>query len=569
MFLKRVVDTGRAKVSDYVSAPAAWPLLVLLATVPLWASEELQQNLQRIFGTQALASRSFGPTRWIGNGASFTTVEPSAADPNIGEIIEYDTASGKRSLLIGTVQLTPKEAAKALNVEDYWWDRDMHRLLIFTESRRYWRTNSRGDYWVLNRDSSELKKVGGRDAPASSLMYAKFSPDGTQVAFVRASNIYVEDLNSGAIHALTSDGSSLVNGATDWVYEEELNLRDGFRWSPDGLHIAYWQFDESGVEKFTLINDTDSLYPKLTTFPYPKSGTKKPAVRVGVIPTSGGSTQWIAIPGESRDNYLFRMDWIDGERLGIGQLNRRQNLATIYVSDIVGGSPKAVYKDEDQAWVDLPESEGTARPGESFLWIREHKAFLWLSEHDGWRRAWAVPFDGSNAPSAVTPAGVDVSQVAGTDPESRWLYYIASPDNATERYLYRSPIDHTGPAERLSPSDPGTHRYNLYPDCRWAIHSYSTFDNPPTLDLVRLPGQQSVRMLERNLTLRANASSLLDPPVEFLKVKVSDGALLDGWLLRPRNFDPAKKYPVIVYVYGEPAGVTVTNEWQRQSGLFH
>ena len=177
-----------------------------------------------------------------------------------------------------------------------------------------------------------------------------------------------------------------------------------------------------------------------------------------------------------------------------------------------------------------------------------------------------MPFDGSNAPSAVTPAGVDVSQVAGTDPESRWLYYIASPDNATERYLYRSPIDHTGPAERLSPSDPGTHRYNLYPDCRWAIHSYSTFDNPPTLDLVRLP---SVRMLERNLTLRANASSLLDPPVEFLKVKVSDGALLDGWLLRPRNFDPAKKYPVIVYVYGEPAGVTVTNEWQRQSGLFH
>jgi dipeptidyl-peptidase-4 len=548
-----------------------WPFLFLLTIQPLRASEELQQNLRRIFSSQELDGRSFGPARWIRNGASFTTVEPSPGDAKVKEIIEYETATGKRSPLIGMAQLTPKGATKPLDVEDYWWDRDMRRLLIFTESRKYWRTNSRGDYWVLNRDSGEWKKLGGPEAPASSLMYAKFSPDGTQAAYVRASNIYVEDLNTGAIRALTSDGSdNLVNGATDWVYEEELNLRDAFRWSPDGRNIAFWQFDESGVERFTLVNNTETLYPKLFIFPYPKAGTKNPAVRVGVIPASGGIPQWVQVPGDSRDNYLFRMDWIDGQRIGIGQLNRRQNRATIYVAGIGGsGSVKPVFKDEDEAWVDLPEADDAARPGESFHWIHERKAFLWLSERDGWRRAWAVPFDGSS-PSPVTPPGVDVIEIGATDPGSSWLYYIASPDNATERYLYRSPIDHTGPAERISPvSHPGTHSYQLSPDCRWAFHTYSAFDTPPAVDLVSVPAHQSVRVLEGNQTLRANVSSLLDPPVEFLKIKVSDGAVLDGWLLRPRNFDAAKKYPVIVHVYGEPFGVTVTNEWHSRMGLFH
>ena len=535
------------------------------------ASDELRQNLQRIFGSQALNGRSFGPARWIRGGASFTTVEPSSTDPKVREIIEYETGSGKRSPLVTAAQLTPKGGKTALNVEDYWWDRDMRRLLIFTESRKYWRTNSLGDYWVLNRDSGELKKLGGPEAPASSLMYATFSPDGTQVAYVRSANIYVEDLNTGAVRALTTDGSdTTINGAGDWVYEEELNLRQAFRWSPDGRQIAFWQFDESGVERFTIINNTESLYPKITTFPYPKAGTKNPAVRIGVVAAAGGNPKWIAVPGDARENYLFRMDWIDGRQIGIGQLNRRQNHATIYVADAENASAKPVFEDHDEAWVDLPESDGSARPGESFLWIKGRKAFLWMSERDGWRRAWSVPFDNAARPEPVTPGGMDVADVAGVDPESRWLYYYASPENATERYLYRSPLGAFAPAERLSPAaQAGTHRYDLSPDCRWAFHVYSTFDTPPVTDLVRVPEMQSRRTLERNDKLRANAASLLDPPVEFLKVKVSDGLTLDGWLLRPRDLDPTKKYPVLVYVYGEPFGVTVTNAWPGKAALFH
>jgi dipeptidyl-peptidase-4 len=535
------------------------------------ASDELKANLQRIFASDALTGRSFGPARWIRNGAAFTTVEPSAEDPKTREIIEYDTATGKRSALITAAQLTPKETKKPLKIEDYWWDRDMHRLLIFTESKKYWRTNSLGDYWVLTRESGELKKLGGPDAPASSLMYATFSPDGAQAAYVRAGNLYVEDVKTGAVRALTSDGSdNIINGASDWVYEEELNLRQGFRWSPDSRNIAFWQFNETGVERFTIINNTDSLYPKLTTFPYPKSGAKNPAVRIGVIAASGGTPQWITLPGDARENYIFRMDWIDDRRIGIGQLNRRQNRAIVYVASAENGSAKPVFEDEDEAWVDLPESAGAARPGESFLWVKDRKAFLWLSERDGWRRAWSAPFDNSIKPVPVTPPGMDVIHIFGVDRESRWLYYLASPENATERYLYRSPIEGSGPAERLTPaSRAGAHSYNLSPDCRWAFHNYSSFDTPPVTDLISLPDHRRQRVLESNDKLRANAASLLEPPAEFLKVKVSDDATLDGWLLRPRNFDPAKKYPVVVHVYGEPFGLTATNGWTGQSGLFH
>ena len=543
----------------------------LLGISAAHASDELHQNLQRIFGSEALNGSSFGPARWIRNGASFTTIEPSAEDPKARQIIEYETATGERSALITAVQLTPKGVEKALNVENYQWDREMRHVLIFTETRKYWRTNSLGDYWVLNRESGEIKKLGGPETPPSSMMYATFSPDGTQVAYVRAGNLYIEDLNTGAIRPLTTDGSeTLINGAGDWVYEEELNLRQAFRWAPDGRHVAFWQFDESGVDRFTMINNTDSLYPKLTSFPYPKAGTRNPAVRIGVLAVTGGSPKWVSLPGDARENYVFRMDWIDERHVGIGQVNRRQNHVTVYVADVENGSVKPVFEDQDEAWVDLPESAGAARPEESFVWIKGRKAFLWLSERDGWRRAWSVPFDNAVKAEPVTPGGMDVIGVAAVDEESRWLYYYASPENATERYLYRSPIGASGPTERLTPAgQAGTHHYDLSPDCRWAFHVYSAFDLPPVIDLVRVPDLRSQRVLESNEKLRANASSLLDPPVEFLKVKVSDGATLDGWLLRPRNFDPAKKYPVVVYVYGEPFGLTATNAWSGKRALFH
>ena len=196
---------------------------------------------------------------------------------------------------------------------------------MFTNTERVWRLNTRGDYWVLDIGSGALRKIGAA-APESSLMFAKFSPDATRVAYVRGNNIYVEQIEGGSVTALTKDGSeTTINGTSDWVNEEELGIRDGFRWSPDGTRIAYWQFDTTTVGIFSLINDTDALYPVVTRIPYPKAGTTNSAVRIGVVAASGGSTNWMATPGDPRNTYLARLEWVDAQTLGIQQLNRLQN----------------------------------------------------------------------------------------------------------------------------------------------------------------------------------------------------------------------------------------------------
>jgi dipeptidyl-peptidase-4 len=220
-------------------------------------SPTVQAGLRRLFASSDFASERFGPARWIEGGTAYTTVERTSGGP---EIVRYETASGARSVLVSAAQLRPPGRESALEVADYVWSPDARRLMVFTNTARVWRDHTRGDYWVLDRTSGALRQLAA-DAPPSTLMFAKFSPDGTRVAYVRQGDIYVEGLTDGTRVRLTSDGSGKrVNGTTDWVYEEEFGLRDAFRWSPDGTRIAYWQFDMTGVRDFLLINNTDSLY---------------------------------------------------------------------------------------------------------------------------------------------------------------------------------------------------------------------------------------------------------------------------------------------------------------------
>jgi dipeptidyl-peptidase-4 len=242
-------------------------LLALFLSVPAAAQvpDTVTAMLRRIFASGDFAPQRFGPARWIENGTAYTTVEKSADVEDAFDILRYETATGARSVYISARQMTPAGASAALDFDDYTWSADGNLLLLFTNTQRVWRQNTRGDYWVLNRKSGALKKLGGSNAPSSTLMYAKFSPTGDRVAYVRQGNVYAERLSDGTVTQLTSDADSLhVNGMTDWVYEEEFGLRDGFRWSPDGAKIAYWRFDMTGLGTYYLVNDTDSLYPKIT-----------------------------------------------------------------------------------------------------------------------------------------------------------------------------------------------------------------------------------------------------------------------------------------------------------------
>jgi len=537
--------------------------VILLAASPLVAQTldraGVDRQLGRIFQDGAYDVPAFGPARWMDDGAAYTTVE-SGGPAGGSDLVRYDAVTGARTVLVASARLVPEGRTAPLAIRDYAWSADGRRLLVFTNTERVWRQHTRGDYWVLDLASGRLRQLGSA-APARSLMFAKFSPDGTRAAYVRGNNLYVETIDSGAVTPLTTTGSeTTINGTSDWVYEEELGVRDGFRWSPDGQRLAYWQFDSTGVGIFSLINNTDTTYPVVTRIPYPKPGTANSAARIGVVSVEGGPTTWMQTPGDSRNDYLARLEWRDATTVAIQQLNRLQNQQDLLTADATTGAVTRVFRDRSETWLDVVD---TVR------WVDQGRRFLWTSERDGWRHLYLAARDGS-ATTTVTRFDADILQQLGTDATETWVYFTASPTDATASYLYRARLDGQGTPERLTPAvQPGTHTYRVAPGGRLAFHTWSRFDVPPVTDVVELPTHRVVRPLTDTTALRAAVAPLLTRPVEFFSVEIGGGVALDGWMLKPTTFDAAKRYPLLVYVYGEPASTTVNNRWSGANGLFH
>jgi dipeptidyl-peptidase-4 len=518
-------------------------------------------TLERIYGSREFAAERFGPARWMRDGESYTTVEPNADVQGGRDLVLYRAETGRREVLVSAAKLVPPGASAPLSIEDYAWSPDGKVLIVFTNSKRVWRQNTRGDFWTYDLASGKLRKLGPGFEP-STLMFAKLSPDGRLAAYVVKNNIYVEDLAGGAVRQLTFDGGEdVINGTSDWVNEEEFGIRDGFRWSPDSRSIAFWQFDTHGVPVFTMINNTDSLYPKTIAFKHPKAGQMNSAVRVGVVPVAGGNPVWMKAPGNPRDFYIPVLDWAgDSKEVIFQQLNRLQNTNNVTLGDAVTGDVRTIFVDKDEAWLD-------DMPG--FVWLAGGKGLFWLSERDGWRHAYYVSRDGKEV-RLMTPGDYDVMRVNGIDEKNGLLYVTASPEDATKRFEYRVRMDGQGKPERVGPPvQTGVHRYDISPSARWAFHTSSTLDTPPVTELVRLPRGEVVRTLAANTNLRAKVEALRRNRVEYTKLDIGNGIQVDSWRILPPGFDPSKKYPLLVYVYGEPAGQTVQDSWGGNGYLWH
>ena len=546
--------------------------IFLLLLVPAFAQDPSLLTVDSLF---TYRTRSLGPVQWQSDGSGYLALEASPAKKDFVDIVRYDVSTGTRTVKVSAEKLIPTGATDPLAVEEFTFTPDEQKLLIFTNSARVWRSNTRGDYWVLDLKANTLRKLGGADAKPSSLMFAKFSPDGQRVGYVRENNIYVENLADSKITKLTTDGSRyIVNGTFDWVYEEELFCRDGFRWSPDSKQIAYWQLNSEGVKEMLLINNTAGLYPVVTAFPYPKAGETNSAARAGVVGANGGPTRWIEIPGDPRNNYLPRMEWAaNSNELVIQQLNRRQDTNIVMLADARTGKSHPVLTEKDEAWVDIAwgdidwDKTGIARG--DVEWVDQGKRFLWASERDGWRHIYSVSHDGSDV-KLITPGNFDVISVERVDAQNGWIYFLASPENATQRYLYRVRIDGAGKEERLTPASvPGVHSYNISPRGEFAIHVYSSFDKVPVTEVVQLPQHTVARTMIDNKDVQDRLAKLKPTPAEFFKVDIGEGVQLDGWMMKPPDFDPQKRYPVLFYVYGEPWGQTVMDSWGGRNRMWH
>ena len=518
-------------------------------------------NVERIFHDKEFELNEPVPSKWLADGASYTTVEKSASTPGGSDIVRHASATGEQIILVDASRLVPDGAESPLEIKDYSWSDDGQFMLISTNTVKFRRHESLGDYWLLQLNDWTLRQVG-TDAEPSTLMYAKFSPDSKNIAYMFANNIYVESIDGKSIKAMTSDGNDLiVNGTGDWVNEEEFGLRDGFKWSPDSKRIGYWQFDTEGVGTFYMMKNTGDVYSQPIPLQYPKAGTTNSAVRVGVVEIESAQTTWIELDDDPRQNYVPQMSWADNsDQLVIQYVNRLQNRNRVILADASDGTIHDIFTDTDDAWLDV---------NEDLKWFDDGKYFTWLSERDGWRHLFAISRDGKDI-RLLTPGEFDIISIQHIDTDGGWVYYIASPEDNATRYLFRSPLLGKAKMERLTPAgDAGFNRYKISPNSKWAFHTFASFAVPPTIDLISLPGHAKQRNIVENEKVAALVEATPRGETEFFRIDVGDGVELDGWMMKPPNFDPQQQYPMLIYVYGEPWNQTVIKDWDTEGYLWH
>ena len=533
-----------------------------MLSAPAYVAEtESLLSIDRIFHDEEFEINKKVKSKWLQGGQIYTTVEASESVADGFDIVRHDPATGEQSILVAASTLVPEGAEKPLEIKGYSWSEDGRFVLISTNTVKFRRLESFGDYWLLDLTNSDLRQIG-TDAKPSSLMYAKFSPDSSNIAYMYLNNLYIESTDGKSKKQLTHDGSDLiVNGTGDWVNEEEFSLRDGFAWSPDSTRLCYWQFDTEGVGTFYMMKNTDAVYSTPIPLQYPKAGTTNSATRVGIVDIETAQTVWVKLEGDPRQNYIPEMEWADSsEQVIIQHVNRLQNKNSVYLANVDDGSVQHIFTDQDEAWID---------PNEDLKWLEGGKSFTWLSERDGWRHLYTVSRDGKTV-RLVTPGEFDILKVDHIDTDNGYVYYTASPDDSAARYLYRSPLLGEPQVERLTPpSESGFHIYDVAPNSRWAFHTFSTMNKPPIVDVVSLPDHSSQRVVVENNNVENLLQATPRGETEFFSIDIGDGVELDAWMMKPPDFDSSETYPLIIFVYGEPARQTVIQSWRTDRHLWH
>jgi len=499
------------------------------------------ERLRSIYEGNEFAARTFSAT-WLPDGSGYLMLE---RDPGTGQqvLVAIGVTDGKRTELVSSAQLLIPDGDTPLRIRSFKVSRDGNSILLEAAGQG---GGTGLHHWMLDRRSGGLVKVkAGSDN--------SISPDGQRILFTEKGNLNIYDLESEQTIALTRDAV------------DDILTYGSAVWSPDGNRVAFIQTDESRVRIRSSIGDGDPSYPDVIETRFARVGETIPALRVGVVDALGKEITWLSIPIPEEGYYLGQVDWAgNSDELLVEKHSRGRDRREFFIANVPEGKLTRIYEESDPQWV-IPSYDANT----GLEWIRNYSAFVVLTEREGWRQAYVCSRDGLKT-KKITPGAFDIIERVGVEEPGEWFYYCASPDNGTQKYLFRVRTDGGGKPERLTPMDqPGTHSYVISPDAKWAFHTYSSDAVPPVTELVKLPEHRVIRVLADNRELLEKVRQLKWQQKEFLKIDIGEGIVLDAWMIKPRDFDPARKYPVFVYVYGEPHGQTVIDSWGHAMADFH
>jgi len=528
-------------------------------------------TLEKLFASGEFFGDAFQGGRWATDGPVLRYVDTDRQS-GTSNLIEWNLQTDQRQTLLEGATLTKSDGYGPIAIEDYAYSTDGSKVLIYTDSERVWRLNTKGFYYVHDRASGDTAPISARQAGPQ--MFAKFDPAAEHVAFVRDRNLFVVELATGDELALTTTGApgTLINGTFDWVYEEEFGLRDGFRWSPDGDFIAYYQLDESRTRDYQM-TDYRTLYPETTQFRYPKAGETNSAIRVGVVDPKTGGTRFFDTgtwrEGGDDTEYIAGMGWTpllaDGTSdVWMLRLNRDQDHVDLLYADPETGDVRTILSESNDSYIEVENGFSDTETGTlTFLGDGEH--FAWRSSRDGFGHIYLYRNDGTFV-RQLTTGTWDVTEFHGIDEAEGQIYVTTTAESSMERHLYRIPLAGGTPAKLTR--QPGWHSVDLSRDFDYFIDNHSDVASPTATSLYRANGEL-VSVLVDNAALKARIASYELPTAEFMQVPAADGTPLDAYLVKPRAFDPNRAYPLLIHTYGGPGSQEVRNRWGGTERLWH
>ncbi|MCE2708663.1 MAG: S9 family peptidase [Bacteroidota bacterium] len=515
-------------------------------SIPALAQEAKKVSLEDVFKKGTFSQKSVFGINWMKDGLYYSSLVERDGYPTVVKI-NVSTGEEVGVLLDGR--------SLEIDFSSYSFNADETKALVATAVEPIYRRSSKGIYYVVDLASGQKQQLMGGE----KISYATLSPDNTRVAFVMDNNLYVTELGSQKVTRLTADGEAnkIINGAADWVYEEEFSMAQAFKWSPDGRKIAFIRFDESDVPEFNM-QTWGPLYPKDYRFKYPKAGEKNALVSIHVVDMSSLAIQKMDA-GTETDQYLPRLYWTqDSNQLAFIRLNRLQNQLDLLHANASTGESKLILSEISKTYVDLDYND-------DLQYLSDGNSFVRTSEQDGYKHVYHHRMDGSLI-RQLTSGTWEVSSMVGIDEKAKKLYYVSTEASPLERNFYVIQLDGKG-KKSLTPAK-GSHTINMSPDFSYFIDYYTTADTPVKVSLYEASGKER-KVLEDNQALKDRMASFALGKKEFFTFPTVDGTTLNGYLIKPADFDPNKKYPVLLYVYGGPGSQNVLNSWGGSRDFWH